>query len=302
MPLPDTLPPEIWHKILENGQRFSPYDYRAMLAVAPQTVAKGMHDAAFARLFNYCYFETSKEDDLHELISKLTKYLLPDSMPRRAAIRYLSVRIYTDPSDPNNAQNTDHSGALSKVEDCGLYPVYLVGSELSNSPVICDVLMALPNITELRCRQVSLEILQFGVHNFDFTNETTQHMEEYDVALCSEAFTHMLLLLKNLKFLKLMGYTFFLDHPALRLEPLPKLEILVIQSAYTVPITELLRLKEIAPQIEFASLHGGIIWLQNKDKHEPQKIDYRHPMYRNSSTLFMKYNDAFVRTFVFYAS
>lgn len=50
MPLPDTLPPETWYRIIEVGEFFD-HELKAMLAVAPQTTAKGMHRAAFHALF-----------------------------------------------------------------------------------------------------------------------------------------------------------------------------------------------------------------------------------------------------------
>lgn len=52
MPLLGTLPPEIWYRIVEVDFYIdNTDDLKAMLAVAPQTTAKGMHDAALYLFF-----------------------------------------------------------------------------------------------------------------------------------------------------------------------------------------------------------------------------------------------------------
>lgn len=68
MPLPDVLPVEIWHRILTLGSMggFWSRDYKAMMAVAPQTVAKGMHDAAFEKLFSSLHLSVYDEEELLE--------------------------------------------------------------------------------------------------------------------------------------------------------------------------------------------------------------------------------------------
>lgn len=62
VPIPDTLPPEIWHGIVEVGD-LSDSDLKAMLAVAPQTTAKGMHDAAFSLFFRELSISLNEKTD-----------------------------------------------------------------------------------------------------------------------------------------------------------------------------------------------------------------------------------------------
>ncbi|GJJ09242.1 hypothetical protein Clacol_003464 [Clathrus columnatus] len=136
MPAPDALPLEIWYRIIKLG-KFSDRDSRPMLAVAPRT-ARNMHDAAFSTIFQSLYIGFSEGTDPNKLASKLSSYL--DSLPLRSTTRYLRVDISTE-------RWVDADGPDPWIES--QIKVHLP-PKLED--LICDVLSALPNITELNCR------------------------------------------------------------------------------------------------------------------------------------------------------
>ncbi|GJJ09240.1 hypothetical protein Clacol_003462 [Clathrus columnatus] len=158
MPLPDILPPEIWYNIIET-EEFPIRDKRAMLAVAPLTTAKGMHDAAFSSIFQSLNITFFGEYDPVRLASKLSLYSSSDSLRLRSAVHYLYLYIDLDGFSKNTA------------------------SSLRIENLICDVLTTLPNLTEvewvdidpcpldlriaksLRC--LSLQHCQFNLSNDD---------------------------------------------------------------------------------------------------------------------------------------
>ena len=62
MPVPDVLPPELWHHTVAISS-IDRADLVPWLSVAPYTCAKGMHDAAFARIFRILHIGAQREDD-----------------------------------------------------------------------------------------------------------------------------------------------------------------------------------------------------------------------------------------------
>ncbi|GJJ09239.1 hypothetical protein Clacol_003461 [Clathrus columnatus] len=126
MLVPDALPLEIWYRIIKVGE-ISDQDSKAMLAIAPQTTARNMHDAAFSTIFQSVDIGFGEGTDENKLASKLSSYL--DSLPLRSTTRYLRVDISTE------SWMDAEVHLPPKLDD-----------------LICNVLSALPNIIGLDWR------------------------------------------------------------------------------------------------------------------------------------------------------
>jgi hypothetical protein len=91
MPLPDVLPPELWHYIISIAS-IDPSRLVPWLSVAPYTCAKGMHDAAFAELL-YPEHRGSQGKWMAQVSTPLTGVSIADiSVGEQSGLATLAIR------------------------------------------------------------------------------------------------------------------------------------------------------------------------------------------------------------------